>query len=78
MSAPTASTEVKRKEIYTYNAPWPVYGLGWCLKPGAFRFAVGSFIEEYRNKVQVRVCVPRTVAVQRFTAPLQTSDRGAG
>lgn len=51
-SAP--STEVKRKEIYTYNAPWPVYGLGWSLKPNAFRFAVGSYVEEYRNKVQVR------------------------
>lgn len=56
MSGTDATAEVKRKEIYTYNAPWPVYGLGWCLKPNTFRFAVGSFIEEYRNKVQVRVC----------------------
>lgn len=49
----SATTEVKRKEIYTYSAPWPVYGLGWSLRPSSFRFAVGSFIEEYRNKVQV-------------------------
>ena len=51
-----ATAEKRRKEIYTYEAPWPVYGLGGSQRPGKeneFRFAVGSFVEEYTNKVQV-------------------------
>ena len=46
----------KRKEVYTYEAPFPVYGLACSQRPGpnhTFRFAIGSFIEEYSNKVQV-------------------------
>lgn len=46
----------KKKEIYTYTAPWPVYSLSWsCRKAEAFQFrlAVGSFVEEYSNKVQI-------------------------
>lgn len=48
----------RRKEVYTYEAPFPLYSLACSQVPGsnnAFRFAVGSFIEEYSNKVQVRV-----------------------
>ncbi|KAI9146444.1 DDB1 and CUL4-associated factor 7 [Paraphysoderma sedebokerense] len=42
------------KEIYTYRAPWPVYGLAWCHNTdNPFRLAFGSFVEEYINKVQV-------------------------
>ena len=67
MAAASGSGEVKRKEIYTYNAPWPVYGLGWSLKPGAFRFAVSSYVEEYRNKVQVRLALERTSPVAQLT-----------
>ena len=45
----------RRKEIYTYEAAWPIYGLAASQRAGKeFRFAVGSFIEEYSNKVQVR------------------------
>ena len=52
--------EPKRREIYTYVAPWPVYSLASSNRAGphAFRLAVGSFIEEYSNKVQVRVQRP--------------------
>uniref|UniRef100_A0A7S1G5Y6 Uncharacterized protein n=1 Tax=Bicosoecida sp. CB-2014 TaxID=1486930 RepID=A0A7S1G5Y6_9STRA len=49
-------SESKKKEIYTYVAPWPVYGLSVSVREGAkyaFRYAMGSFIEEYCNKVQV-------------------------
>lgn len=42
----------KRKEIYKYNAPWTVYGMNWSVRPDKkFRLALGSFIEEYSNKV---------------------------
>ncbi|XP_047124721.1 DDB1- and CUL4-associated factor 7 [Hydra vulgaris] len=48
------TTQPKRKEIYKYNAPWIVYGMSWSVRPDKrFRLAVGSFIEEYSNKVQI-------------------------
>lgn len=46
----------KKKEIYTYKAPWTVYGLCWSNRVDdrfKFRLAVGSFIEQYKNKVQI-------------------------
>ena len=43
---------VKRKEIYRYNAPWTVYSMNWSLRHNEkFRLAIGSFIEDYCNKV---------------------------
>ncbi|KAG2184470.1 hypothetical protein INT43_000379 [Umbelopsis isabellina] len=44
------------KEIYTYHAPWPVYAMDWSKAPtekGGFRLALGSFIEEHDNKLQI-------------------------
>ena len=42
----------KRKEIYKYEAPWTVYSMNWSVRPDKrFRLAVGSFVEEYNNKV---------------------------
>ena len=53
----------KKKEIYTHEASWPIYGMSWSVRPDyKFRVAIGSFIEEYKNKVEiVQVCcrVPR-------------------
>jgi WD repeat-containing protein 68 len=47
-------TPVKRKEIYKYEAPWAVYGMNWSVRPDKrFRLALGSFVEEYNNKVQI-------------------------
>eukprot|EP00126_Sphaerothecum_destruens_P007633 Sdes_comp19925_c0_seq2m12361 len=47
-------TSVKRKEIYTYESPWPMYAMSWSTKPEArFRLALGSFVEEYANKVEI-------------------------
>mmetsp|Transcript_30750 Transcript_30750/g.71095 ORF Transcript_30750/g.71095 Transcript_30750/m.71095 type:complete len:341 (+) Transcript_30750:128-1150(+) len=46
----------KGKEIYTYQAPWVVFGLAWSQRQeerNRFRLALGSFIEEYTNKVQI-------------------------
>ena len=58
------------KEIYTYKAPWDVYALAVSNRPGSkyeHRYAIGSYVEEYNNKVQVgtqlafrwRLFVPR-------------------
>lgn len=42
----------KRKEIYRYEAPWTVYSMNWSIRPDKrFRLALGSFVEEYNNKV---------------------------
>lgn len=46
----------KRKEIYKYEAPWTVYAMNWSVRPDKrFRLALGSFVEEYNNKVSVLV-----------------------
>ena len=43
-----------KKEIYTYEAPWLIYGMNWSSRPSPkFRLAVGSFIEDYKNQVEV-------------------------
>lgn len=40
------------REILRYSAPWSVFSMDWSSKADRpFRIAVGSFIEEYRNKV---------------------------
>ncbi|CEO95355.1 WD domain, G-beta repeat [Plasmodiophora brassicae] len=46
--------ENKKKEIYTYDAPWVVYAMNWSVRASQkFRLAIGSFIEEYTNKIEV-------------------------
>ena len=43
--------ELRKKEIYTYPAPWLIYGMAWSVRPDQkFRLAVGSFLEDYTNK----------------------------
>ena len=47
------TSQVKRKEIYRYEAPWMVYAMNWSMRPDKrFRLALGSFVEEYNNKVK--------------------------
>ncbi|KIJ49380.1 hypothetical protein M422DRAFT_74518 [Sphaerobolus stellatus SS14] len=44
-----------------YEAPWPIYGLDWCktwppgqMRPrNAFRLAISSYTEDYRNRIAV-------------------------
>lgn len=44
----------KRKEIYKYVAPFNLYSMNWSVRPDKrFRLALGSFVEEYNNKVQI-------------------------
>ena len=46
--------EPKKKEIYKYMAPWTVFGMNWSVRQDKrFRLAIGSFIEDYKNKVCV-------------------------
>lgn len=43
-----------QKEIYKYEAPWPLYSMNWSVRPDKlFRLAIGSYVEEYNNKVQI-------------------------
>jgi WD repeat-containing protein 68 len=43
-----------KKEIYDYDSPHLVYGMGWsCRKDHSFRLALGSFIEDYANQVEI-------------------------
>lgn len=50
----TETTISDKKEIYTYEAKWLVYGMNWSVRPQEkFRLAIGSFVEEYNNKVCV-------------------------
>ncbi|CAG8501299.1 10212_t:CDS:2 [Acaulospora morrowiae] len=46
---------IPKKEIYEYRAPWTVYGLDWSKRPNdkGFRLALGSFIEDCTNKLQI-------------------------
>mmetsp|Transcript_10847 Transcript_10847/g.11269 ORF Transcript_10847/g.11269 Transcript_10847/m.11269 type:complete len:333 (+) Transcript_10847:27-1025(+) len=48
-------SEPKKKEIYTYTAPWTTYALGWSRRgnDNQLRLAVGSFKEEYANQVHI-------------------------
>uniref|UniRef100_A0A7S2KXX1 Uncharacterized protein n=1 Tax=Leptocylindrus danicus TaxID=163516 RepID=A0A7S2KXX1_9STRA len=51
------NTDVEpRKEIYTYKAPWTIYGLAWSSRAdptSQFRLALGSYIDKYSNQVQI-------------------------
>jgi len=47
-------TKDKKKEIYTYEAPWPIYGMNWSSRlDRPYRLAIGSFLEDYTNRVDV-------------------------
>ncbi|ORX48003.1 WD40 repeat-like protein [Hesseltinella vesiculosa] len=43
------------KEVYQYDAPWPVYAMDWCKATTAdgYRLALGSFMEDHANKLQI-------------------------
>ena len=57
---PSPMAEGKKKEIYTYEAPYLLYGMNWSVRDDPrkkFRLALGSFIEEYNNKVEVLLLI---------------------
>ncbi|OAY40832.1 WD repeat-containing protein LWD2 isoform X1 [Manihot esculenta] len=49
-----SSSENKRVGVYTYMAQWPVYALAWSVRhEKTRRLAIGSFLEDYSNKVEL-------------------------
>jgi len=49
-----AEITAEGRKVYTYDAPWPIYGMNWSVRPDQpFRLAVGSFLEDYNNKVEI-------------------------
>ncbi|KAG0025208.1 hypothetical protein BGZ82_010149, partial [Podila clonocystis] len=63
---PNSTSRPTRKEILNYSAPWPVYGLDWSNQPTereALRLAVGSFIEDGSNKIQV-ITLPEFAGIE--------------
>jgi WD repeat-containing protein 68 len=54
MSNTESSSGSKKKEIFTYKAPWTTYTMAWRRSSqGRFQLAVGSFVEEYVNQFHV-------------------------
>jgi DDB1- and CUL4-associated factor 7 len=44
----------KKKEIFTYEAPYMIYGTSWSnRKDKPFRLCCGSFLEDYSNYIQI-------------------------
>ena len=63
----------KRKEIYRYTAPWTVFGMNWSMRQDKrFRLAIGSFIEDYCNKVSAPSYNTRSTRV--FVYSIGTGD----
>uniref|UniRef100_A0A7N2M4K6 Uncharacterized protein n=1 Tax=Quercus lobata TaxID=97700 RepID=A0A7N2M4K6_QUELO len=50
MQSPTE----KKQGVYTYPSQWPVYSLAWSVRGDKnARLAIGSFLEDYSNKVEL-------------------------
>jgi WD repeat-containing protein 68 len=48
------SSEEKIPGVYTYLAQWPIYSLAWSVRRDKnSRLAIGSFLEDYSNKVEL-------------------------
>nr|DAD43557.1 TPA_asm: hypothetical protein HUJ06_001787 [Nelumbo nucifera] len=44
----------RRPGVFTYDAQWPIYALGWSARRDKkHRLAIGSFLEEHSNKVEL-------------------------
>mmetsp|Transcript_25829 Transcript_25829/g.79444 ORF Transcript_25829/g.79444 Transcript_25829/m.79444 type:complete len:385 (+) Transcript_25829:320-1474(+) len=70
---PTAS----KKEIYTHDADWTIYAMGWSQREEpdrGFRLALGSFVEEYANKVSI---IQRRDAYEKAVGSGVSRDRTA-
>ena len=54
MNMSRTSSSQPQKDLYVYKAPWTIFGTAWSeRKDQPFRLALGSFIEEYANKVSI-------------------------
>ena len=63
-----AASATKRKEIYTYTAPWLIYGMNWSVRADQrFRLAIGSFeVRPPHAALGVRLLAPHTRRQQNF------------
>jgi DDB1- and CUL4-associated factor 7 len=52
-------------EIYEYTAPWMIYALSWSNR-FHYRLALGSFLEEYNNIVEVVQLDQKTGSFQKI------------
>ncbi|ERN13055.1 WD repeat-containing protein LWD1 [Amborella trichopoda] len=53
-STPPHHESQKKPTIFTYEAPWQIYGLNWSVRNDKkFRLGIGSFLEDYGNKVEL-------------------------
>ncbi|KAG1147575.1 hypothetical protein G6F37_001448 [Rhizopus arrhizus] len=49
-----AKSKVEDKQIFHYEAPWPIYAMDWSNKEfNGHRLALGSFLEDSENKLQI-------------------------
>ncbi|XP_050212148.1 protein TRANSPARENT TESTA GLABRA 1 [Mercurialis annua] len=53
MDNPTEETHLKSKNSITYDSPHPIYAMAFSSATDHRRMAVGSFIEEYNNRVDI-------------------------
>lgn len=53
-------------EIFDYAAPWLIYAMNWSNR-APFRLAIGSFVEEYTNTVQIVELDKNTSQFQKIT-----------
>jgi WD repeat-containing protein 68 len=70
---------MKRKEIYTYEAPWITYTMSWCRRPeqqNRFKIAVGSYVEEYNNGFEIIQLKDQSLKTANGEAPAYTSGTG--
>jgi hypothetical protein len=74
-----AESPGEKKEIYAYEAPWLIYGMNWSVRPDKrFRLAIGSFVEEYTNKVRALLAPASRAAAAPPTAIERCSRRACG
>ena len=53
----TEVTNNEKKQIHMYQAPWRFYAMGFSRRvEHQFRLAIGSFIEDTKNKVRPSAC----------------------
>jgi hypothetical protein len=58
-SSSSAAAASAAAEIFTYDAGWPAYASAWSTHPNRpFRLALGSFVEDYANRVRIVELAP--------------------
>ncbi|KAK9117771.1 hypothetical protein Sjap_016718 [Stephania japonica] len=54
MGEGSCEEQQKRSEIYTYEAPWPIYAMNWSVRRDKkYRLAIASHLEQFPNRVEI-------------------------